>query len=75
MSPTLVGTPDPNEPATGATVLPFVPRPTDATAPGAELVPTGEIVDAELVPADENTAIDARLARRAALAVRAIGTH
>jgi S-DNA-T family DNA segregation ATPase FtsK/SpoIIIE len=78
---TLVGTPDPNEPTdptTGGTVLPFTPRPTDAV-PGTALEPAGELVDGELVPADENAAIDARLraqiARRATGIVRVIGTH
>src|SRR5207302_8225071 len=83
---TLVGTPDPNEPTnptTGATVLPFTPRPTDAVpadaVPGTALEPAGEVVDGELVPATENAAIDARLraqvARRAVQVVRVIGTH
>src|ERR1700730_14913639 len=78
---TLVGTPDPNEPTDptmNATVLPFTPRPTDAI-PGTALEPAGEVVDAELVPATENAAIDARLhaqvARRAVQVVRVIGTH
>ncbi|HYS38445.1 MAG TPA: hypothetical protein VEO01_22740 [Pseudonocardiaceae bacterium] len=75
---TNVGTPDPNEPTTGATVLPFVPRPADATS-AAELEPADEIVDGELVPFSENAAIEARLhaqvAQRAAHVVRLIGTH
>lgn len=62
-----------------AKVLPFTPRSANSTEPGTDLVPAGEIVDAELVPINGDNAIEPHIGRRLVLRathlVRTIGTH